>query len=151
MCGGIGFGYKKVPEEQLKQFFSQKELEKFKKDNLVTSFFWSKNPVLPIQEENGSIVLLPWGNRNINEKMPKTGWAKNESLQKHKWDYLKPVNSKILADKGYEKGVWFDIPNGFLKGITIKQQDQSLVYMVTQPASPEYFKLTGHDRQPVQI
>lgn len=148
MCGGIGFGFKRIPFAQLKEFYSDKEISDFKKNNLVTSFFWQKMPILPYKDQGGQTKLSLWGNRDQDLKIPKTGWAKIESYNQGKWDYLKPQTVKILAEKGYEKGVWFETKNG-ISGLKIEYKNKPYIYMLTKPSSKEYFKLTQHDREPV--
>ncbi len=150
MCGGIGFQLSKIPKKELKKFYSQKEMEKFSKTGEFQSYFWAPQPVLPIEKE-GEVQLMLWGNRNDELKLPKTGWAKIESLEDGKWAYLHPEYVKIPAARGYEKGVWFEIKSGSLKGVVIEKDDQSRVYMMTKPAEEGYEKLTKHNRQPVEF
>jgi len=77
-------------------------MKKFKTSGRIESFFWEKNPVLPVKTKKG-IQLKLWGNKNEDIKLPKTGWAKKESLAIGKWDYLHPEIVDIMADSGYEK------------------------------------------------
>lgn len=150
MCGGIGFQLGKIPKGELKKYYSQKEIDKFAKSGEWQSFFWAPQPILPV-EKNGEIQLMLWGNREEKIKFPKTGWAKIESLDDGKWAYLHPEYIKIPAERGFEKGVWFKIKSGGLKGVVIEKDDQSRVYMMTKPADVEYEKLTKHNRQPVEF
>ncbi len=149
MCGGIGFGYKRIPYEELKRYFSNQEIKKFESQERINTFFWSPHPVLPVENGN-QIKLLDWGNRDKNIDLPQTGWAKQESLDKGKWDYLHPRTIKIPAQFGYEKGIWFEIKNG-ISGIKINKNNLSRVYMITKQASNKYLKLTGHYREPVLL
>ncbi len=150
MCGGIRFQLNKIPRTEFQKFFTNDEIDKlFKKEN-YESFFWSPIPLLPIEKDD-KIELIKWGNRSDQTKLPKTGWAKQESLKQGKWNYLHPEPTKISADSGFEKGVWFEIPSGGLKGIIINKNDEDHAYMVTRPADPDYLELTKHDRQPIEI
>lgn len=149
MCGGIAYKISKIPKKELERFYSKFEIEKFEKRGEAESFFWSKKPVLPIEIDN-KISPFDWGNRDKTVPLPQTGWAKDESLNAGKWNYLHPKSAKIPVEKGYEKGVWFK-PKGDFAAIVVEKDDERAAYMVTKPATPEYKKLTGHDREPVEI
>ncbi|MFH1668014.1 MAG: hypothetical protein ABH884_03270 [Candidatus Komeilibacteria bacterium] len=145
MCGGVGFRIERISENELRQFYSPDELKEIKNNGQATSFFWSAKPVLPVQEKN-EVRLYNWGNRDKEIKLPTTGWAKQESLKQGKWNHLEPKIVNIVAEQGYEKGVWFKIKKG-LKGVLVKNR----VYMLTQPADHDYQELTKHDRMPIVI
>jgi len=57
---------------------------------------------LPVQSKD-KIQLLSWGNKDDDVKLPKTGWAKEESLCEGKWNYMHPKLVDIPIDAGYEK------------------------------------------------
>jgi len=149
MCGGVAVNTTRVSQEDLAKFFTKQEIEQFKKTGEIQSFFWSRVPVLPI-EINNKVELMEWGNRDKQLKLPRTAWAKEESIAAGKWYYLHPQEVKILADRGYEKGIWFDVPGGGFKGIIVELGDKKRIYMVTKPADEDYKDLTKHDRQPVE-
>ncbi len=147
MCGGVGFKIKNIPETELKKYYSPELIKRFQTTDRVESFFWNKNPVLPVKSKIG-IELLEWGNKDEQLKLPLTGWAKLESLNAHKWDYLKPEIVDLPVDSGYEKKTWFDLPRG-VKGIMVKKGEAQRVYMITKEADENYKKQTGHDREPI--
>lgn len=147
MCGGVGFKIKNIPEEELNKYYSSELLKRFKTTGEVDSFFWHKDAVLPIRTKTG-IQLKLWGNKDDDLKLPKTGWAKIESLKAGKWDYLHPETLDIPIERGYEKKVWFDMPKG-AKGILVKKGDEERVYMITEEASENYKNKTKHDREPI--
>jgi len=147
MCGGVGFRIKNIPEGELKKFYSPELIKRFKREDRVESFFWYKDPVLPIKTKQGTQLML-WGNKDKEIKLPKTGWAKSESLKQGKWNYLKPEPVDIPIESGYEKKTWFSMPEG-TKGIVVKRDKNERVYMITKEASQDYKKETGHDREPV--
>ena len=91
-----------------------------------------------------------WGNKDKDLKLPKTGWAREESVKQGKWNWLDPEFVDIPVDKGYEKKVWFDLPEG-TKGVLVKSKDkkEERVYMITKEASDKYEKKTKHDREPI--
>jgi len=147
MCGGVGFKIKNIPELELKKYYSPELIKRFKSADRIESFFWQLNPVLPVKSKSG-VELLEWGNKNEQLKLPLTGWAKEESLKAHKWDYLKPEIVDLLVDSGYEKKTWFDLPRG-AKGIIVKKDKAERVYMITKAADESYKKQTGHNREPI--
>lgn len=147
MCGGIGYKIKNIPEAELAKFYTPEEIARFKQTGAVEDFFWRRQPVLPIKTDQG-IRLKVWGNKDKNLKLPATGWAREESIMDGKWDYLKPEEVLIGAEKGYEKKVWFDLPQG-TPGLLVKRNGEERVYMITKPAGKTYQEKTGHDRQPI--
>jgi hypothetical protein len=147
MCGGAGFRIKNIPEQELKKYYSPELIKRFKTTGRIESFFWQKDPILPVAGKEGEQLIL-WGNKDKNIKLPKTGWAKEESLKEGKWDYLHPEIVDIPVDQGYEKKTWFDLPKG-TKGIVVKKGDNSRIYMITKEASKEYQAQTGHNREPL--
>jgi hypothetical protein len=147
MCGGVGFKTKNIPEEELKKYYSPELVRRFKTTGRIESFFWNKEAVLPVKSKK-SVQLMLWGNKDENIKLPKTGWARAESLKDGKWDYLHPEPVEIPVDSGYEKKTWFDFAGG-TKGIVVKKDNSERVYMITEEASKEYKNKTGHDREPL--
>lgn len=147
MCGGVGFKIKNIPEAELKKHYSPELIKRFKTTGRIESFFWHKDAVLPVHTIQGD-KLLKWGNKEDEVRLPKTGWAKNESLQQGKWNYLRPESVDIPATEGYEKKTWFDLPQG-TKGIIVKKDQDERVYMITKVASTDYKRATGHDREPL--
>ncbi len=147
MCGGVGFKIKNIPDKELKRYYSSELIKRFKSSGRIESFFWYKHPVLPVKTKQGMQLML-WGNKDEEIKLPKTGWAKSESLSDGKWNYLHPEAVDIPADSGYEKKTWFDLPKG-TKGIVAKRGKNERVYMITKEASEEYKKQTGHDHEPL--
>jgi len=147
MCGGVGFKIKNIPEAELKKYYSPAMIKRFKTSGRIEEFFWRPKPLLPVKSKKGEQLIL-WGNKDEAIKLPKTGWAKIESLRAGKWDYMHPEIVDIPVDSGYEKKVWFDLPRG-TKGIIVKRGDEERVYMITEEASARYKEKTGHDREPL--
>jgi hypothetical protein len=148
MCGGIATKLNQIPKSELKKFYDDRQIAMFEESGEFKSNYWDKRPVLPIKR--GDIVeLKDWGNRDGNVDLPKTGWAKQESVSEGKWNWLNPESVSILADKGVEKGVWFDFDEQSMPGLLVKKDDEERVYMLTQAADQNYLKKTGHNRMPI--
>ena len=147
MCGGVGYKPKNISDEELRKYYSPELIKRFKTTGRIESFFWHNNANLPIKRKN-KIQLKLWGNKNDNLRLPKTGWARQESLQAGKWEYLHPELVDIPVDSGYEKKTWFDFSNG-AKGLLVKKGEEERVYMITMEAGEEYKKETGHNREPL--
>jgi len=150
MCGGIVFKINQISKKELARYYSQQEIKQIKKTGQAQSFFWSKKPVLPVKKDQ-KVELYDWGNRQKEINLPKTGWAKQESINDGKWAYLKPEFVNIPVERGFEKGVWFEPESKEFQGLVVEKDDQKKVYMVTKPATPQYLKLTKHNREPVEI
>ena len=149
MCGGIGFKISKIPKSELQRVYGKEKTDHIVKKGDLESKFWDERPILPVVD-GPRIKLFDWGNRDKNIDLPHTGWVKQESLERGKWDYLKPEPVKIVAHRGYEKGLWFDI-EGEISGIKVERGGIERVYMETKDASDEYKKMTHHDREPVIV
>ncbi len=150
MCGGISFSLEGISWEELAGFLEPAELDAFRREGVGRSVFWGRRPILPVRlgrDPESGIHVFEWGNREKGVDLPRTGWAKLESLEAGRWDWLKPVRVLIPALQGVEKGHWFDI-EGSIAGVLVERDDAKRAYMVTVPASPEYRGLTGHDRMP---
>jgi hypothetical protein len=146
MCGGIAFNFDLISEEEIRLFLSAQELRAFKKTGEVETFFWSERPILPAEFE-GAVHLFDWGNREKTIDLPRTGWARIESLSAGKWNWLNPKEIIIPAARGYEKKVWFNIAKG-IHGVLVERDGVERVYMITEPANAKYQNLTKHDRMP---
>lgn len=147
MCAGISFSIDKINPHELDRFFTPLEFEKQRKGDIIVTFFWQDKPFLTV-EENQQINLYPWGNRDKNIKLPKTGWAKIESVQDGRWDWLAPKIVTIPSLMGYEKKKWFKTPSG-IKAVKVRYHNLTRVYMLTTKATKNYLEFTGHDRMPV--
>jgi len=146
MCAGISFHIDNINPHELDRFFTPQEYEKQRKGDLIEAFYWQNKPFLPV-EEDGEVYLYEWGNREIGTKLPKTGWAKIESVQDGLWDWLAPRRVIIPSDFGYEKRRWFKTPRG-LTGIKVRLNDSTRVYLLTAKADLEFKARIGHDRMP---
>lgn len=147
MCAGISFSIDIIEPSELDQFFTPDEFRKQRKGDLIETFFWQNKPFLPV-EENNSVHLYHWGNREEFLKMPKTGWAKIESIQDGRWDYLSPKAVCIPSIMGCEKKHWFKTPKG-IKGVKVRYHNVTRVYLLTTKASQDFAEYTCHDRMPV--
>jgi len=146
MCGGVVYNLERVPEEDLHNFYSDEQILFFKKKGMISSFFWDKRPILPVEKEN-KIHLVDWGNRNKKAPFPQTGWARKETIKTGRWKWLNPREVKIPVEKGYEKKVWFDFKNG-TDGLLVEKDGDKRVYIITENSDKKYLKETGHDRMP---
>jgi hypothetical protein len=149
MCGGVTFRLGDIPGEELERFFLAEELAAFEAMGRAESFFWARRPVLPIRAtgQAGVVRLCDWGNREKGIALPRTGWARMESLDAGRWRHLSPAGIEIPAERGCEKKAWFEIA-GTIAGVLVERDGVARAYMVTVPATPEYQARTGHDRMP---
>lgn len=83
MCGGIRYPIKK---ETLKVYFPNPYAQ------------------LPILMKDGNVSLLPWGRRKEQEgNLPLGGWARLDSINAGKWEYVHPSPVKIAVDALWRK------------------------------------------------
>jgi len=147
MCAGLSFHIDNLNRNEIDRFYTQEEWQKQRRGDQIQVFFWQNRPYLPV-EEDGLIHLYDWGNKEQLMKLPKTGWAKIESVRDGLWDWLVPKKVIIPSLMGYEKRKWFKTPEG-VSGIKIKFHNITRVYLLTQKADQKFIKLTGHDRMPI--
>lgn len=108
-------------------------------------------PQLPVIHA-GQMRIYEWGNRSGKiEKLPKTGWCRQESFADGKWRWLEPELVIIPAQFGLEKGVWFTLTEGIQAVVVADPDGQWHVYMLTKKASVYYTNMTRHDRMPVLV
>ena len=86
MCGGVRYTIKK---------------------QTVRVYFPNPQAQLPILMKDGNISLLPWGRRKEQEgNLPLGGWARLDSINAGKWEYVHPIPVKIAVDAFMEKSHW---------------------------------------------
>ena len=146
MCGAVAIKYDAAMKEDLAKFFSPKEIARFEKNGEIIFAYWDKRPMLPVRKGN-EICFLDWGNRDDKLPLPKTGWARLESLFEKKWDRFKPKVVLISAVRGCEKKVWFEL-TADIKAVLVQKDGIERVYMITEAATPEFKDLTKHERMP---
>ncbi len=103
--------------------------------------------------KDGNISLLPWGRRKEQEgKLPLGGWARLDSINAGKWEYVQPTPVKIAVDGFMEKdhnkdSHWFDLEEGqYIQGLVAHYNDEKRVYVVT--VDPDPLTRQIHDRWP---
>src|SRR5262245_47237130 len=79
-----------------------------------------KDPILPVLVD-GELKILRWGNsRGGSRKLPRTGHTWQSSLEEGKWTELEPQLVEIPAALGFDRGVWFHIRQGGIRGILVQ-------------------------------
>ncbi|MBF4991110.1 hypothetical protein [Methylophilus sp. QUAN] len=149
MCGGVEF---RVPG----------------KVEPVRTYFPVPLARLPIQGRDQPVV---WGRRQgeiDGSPLPVTGWARQDSIDHHKWDRFNPTIAYLEVDKFMEKAAhetidpehpkrkpsrksyWFDLKDGeAIEALLVRTpQGEERVYVVTVPTPAEYFELIEHERWP---
>ncbi len=153
MCAGLAVERRSIPDALVEKYRLGDRVVTRKEGIEPEMHFLYRAPkaLLPVWIGN-ELTVLEWGNRdNKLSRLPKTGWARVESVEQGKWQHLRPEKVDILAAYGLEKGVWFQVSEG-MKGILVRdEQKQPHVYMLTKQASHYYEVMTRHDREPVFI
>ena len=132
MCGGVRYTIK---NETLRLYFPNPQAK------------------LPVLMRDGNISLLPWGRRKDQEgNLPLGGWARLDSINASKWEYVRPTPVKIKVDAFMEKdhnkeSCWFDMREGtYLQGLYAQLNDENRIYVVT--VEPDEITKQIHDRWP---
>lgn len=153
MCAGISLSIVDLPENLFEEFHLADRIKANNATGELEIRFLFRDPKaqLPVRLSS-EIEIDAWGNRDDKtSRLPKTGWCRLESFTAGKWKFLHPEEVIIPARRGIEKGVWFDIENGIRGVRVLDSSDQPHVYMLTENASDEYLRLTGHPRMPVFV
>jgi hypothetical protein len=153
MCAGLAIERRKIPDALIEkhQLADRIVARTPGAEPEVQFLFRARKALLPVKM-GGELAIVEWGNRDDKRsRLPKTGWCRIESLERGSWQHLRPAQVDIIASYGLEKGVWFPIAEGMLGVRVFEEQGVPHVYMLTQPASPDYQAMTHHDREPVFI
>jgi hypothetical protein len=151
MCQALALSIDELPEEVVRLHARRVFTRQPAGWREVRFFFRDPQPMLPAWVDC-RLLILPWGNRVLNTRLPRTGWCRQEDLEAGLWRHLQPELVEIPATLGQEKGVWFLIPEGGLRGILVRdERRQPHVYMLTQMASHYYEIMTRSDRMPLFI
>ncbi len=146
MCGAVSIKYTPALDGELAKHFDEWEMAQFQKSGEIVFAYWDKHPRLPVRKGK-DICFIDWGNHDKDLPLPKTGWARLESLLAKKWAHLKPKVVLIPAARGCENKVWFDLKDD-IKAVLVQKDGVERVYMITEAASPQYKELTQHERMP---
>lgn len=153
MCAGLAIERRNFPDALLvRHKLMDRITSRGNGDQEVQFLFRQPTALIPAWHGNEPGVFL-WGNRDDRaSKLPRTGWCRIESVQEGKWSFLHPEEVEIPCSYGLEKGTWFKVPGGAMKGMLVRdERGVPHVYMLTQPASHYYQVMTRHDREPVFV
>ena len=120
---------------------------------ILRQYFPNPKAVLPVQQKDGNIILLPWGRRQQQVgKLPMGGWARLDSIYGGRWDkwFPKPLKLPVLSfmEKDFEgRSHWYDLNKGqYLQGLLAKEGSEQRIYVVT--IEPEVEDSHIHSRWP---
>lgn len=147
MCSGVSFESRNLSEGELEKFYTPAQIRAVKKRGHVEQYFWQDKAFLPIVTRTGTQLKI-WGNKTDDLLLPKTAWAKLESIRAGKWEHLNPKPVLLDITAGIENKFYFGLPEG-TTGLMVRMEDQDIVYLVTKEADEEYKAKTGHSRQPL--
>ena len=106
-------------------------------------------PELPAWHAGGLATYL-WGNRTSQSALPRGPWCELEDLEAGRWRHLQPSAVDIPVTFAWEKGIWYLVPEGGLRGVLVRDERDVLhAYLVMQPASHYYRIMTRSLRMPV--
>lgn len=145
MCQALRFITRNLSESQLEPYYNTAQIRALKQRPYLDQYFWVPQTVLPLYTKTG-ILLRPWGNQSDYLPVPKTAWAKLESIRNGNWGHLEPKPVLIAAEAYLDGGFWWPLASG-LTGLAIKIEGLELVYVVTKVASEKHKQISGLERQ----
>jgi len=120
----------------------------------ISVYFPQPGAVLPVRNHDGSAALVIWGRRKEEEgHLPKTGWARLDSIKSGKWNQYQPRPVLIVVDGFMEKDIngkshWYMVTKGqYIQGLLAREGEERRVYVVTIPPA-EPLDMAVHDRWP---
>jgi hypothetical protein len=152
MCQGIALSIDELPETLLQTQQHRVILREPGVSREVRFLYRDPRPELPVWHDS-RLRIYPWGSRPEGMKgLPRTGWCRREDLEAGQWRHLYPTLVEIPTTLGWEKGVWFLVPEGGLRGVLARDASaRPHVYLLTQPASHYYQIMTRSPRMPVFV
>ena len=151
MCTGIALDRCEIPDSLVDEYGLTTTSRGAESSPEVQVRYQDKKARLPVWLD-GQLQILTWGNRDDKQsRLPRTGWARRESVEDGKWKWLRPEKVTIPASYGLEKGVWFAITEGMEGLVVLDEQKLPHVDMLTQPASHYYQTMTRHERMPILL
>jgi hypothetical protein len=151
MCTAIALAYSELPvslieahglEDRVHDRGGQKEVR----------FYWQASPTLLPVWCHGRLQIVRWGNKERAErKLPPTGWTWKETVESGRWSVLEPEPVVIPATFGLMNGVWFKVKQG-MRGLLVRDRTgNSVVFLLSEPATRYYQVMTRSDWMPVLI
>jgi putative SOS response-associated peptidase YedK len=135
MCGGIVF-------------------KTSNKEEFITVYYPRPYAIIYGINDESLCIQAYWGKREEvefkNIEVPKTGWAKLESLEKKFWDKYNYTRILIPAYKYMEKdrkgqSHWFILNDDeFIEGLFITKENLNFIYVITLSSTAEQSKI--HER-----
>jgi len=151
MCAGISLSWRDLPEA-LVECHRLKDRVIVRQEGADREFrflYRDRRPLIPAWCGN-ELRIYCWGSGGT--KLPRTGWITTESLEEGRWRDLAPERVEIPATFGFDRGIWFQVPEGGLQGVLVRDEaDRPHVYILTRPASHYYKVMTRSHREPVFI
>ncbi len=151
MCSGVSLSWRELPQALIDQHRLQgREMIRHEGADREFRFLYrDRRPLIPAWSGN-ELCIFTWGGGGA--KLPKTGWATVESLEEGGWRELAPEPVEIPATFGFERGIWFQVRGGLIRGVLVRDEaERPHVYLLTQPSSHYFQVMTRSPREPVFV
>jgi hypothetical protein len=115
--------------------------------------FWLRDrwPCLAVLHA-GQFRLTRWGNRHARRSsLPRAGVVWKDDLGHAPWSDLETHRVVILANAGYDGGVWYRIRQGIEGLLVYDEKDKPITYMLVEPSSHYFRTMTRCEGMPVMI
>ncbi len=108
----------------------------------------SRSKALPVWNE-GELRIMELGSRG-HSPLPRTCFFMKEQLESGDWSSFEPVPVEIPATYGFERGVWYLVPDAAIRGVLLNdEQGNPHVYMLMQVSTVYYKNMTRNPREPI--
>ena len=107
----------------------------------------AKEPLLPVWH-CGQFRVVPWGSRS--GRLPRSGLTWQRTIDDGGWASYGAEPVEIRASLGLDGGVWYRIRQG-IRGLLVETPQETVAYLIVEPASYYYRVMTRRERMPVLI
>jgi hypothetical protein len=151
MCRGIALAWSEVPTELIGRFgLERRAFDRGPHGEPEVQFFYTDpDPRIPVWRD-GRLVIARWGNgRGKSRLLPRTSWARLDSLEAGEWRRYGAIPVEIPATLGLERFVWYRIREGIRGVLVPDERGMAVAYMLVEPSSHYYRVMTRAAWMPV--
>jgi hypothetical protein len=151
MCVGVALALSELPPELVLRHGLRRRVHDRQGEHEVRFLYRDFNPVLPVRH-GGRLRIVRWGNRRgESRRLPCTGWTWKETVESGYWAQAGAEMVEVPTARGLEGGVWFPVLNG-IRGLLVRDElGRDVAFMVCEPASDYYRRMTGARWMPALI
>jgi len=150
---GIAVHWREFPDELVEQFqLSGRAIQRGQSPDREYRFLYrERRPLLPCWV-GSQLRVCEWGNRDGGStRLPRSAGCLATMVASGQWAWMSPEPVEVPACYGLQRGVWYQVRQGFRGVLVQDERGREHVYLLTQPASHYYQVMTRSEWMPVLI